>query len=357
MLACGARARAGGAGPGGPAGADIPVLPALPLAGGQGGFIMFDVLCIGETAVDVITRTVSECAFSNVCTPVDDILIQTGGDAMNNAVDLARLGNRVCYAGRIGADAGGQFVLDTLKSAGVDTSHVVRSSLPHTKVNLLIDAHGDRAFFYSGTTSREFTAGDVDPSLLRSCRIVQVGGAFHLPGFDGEGTAALFALAREAGAVTSMDVTNDFTGRWDEIIRPCYQFLDYFLPSVDQAVLISGREDPWDIAGFFLDRGVGHVAVKLGGEGSFYRSRETAFYCGTYDVPVVETTGAGDAFCAGFLTALLHGQSAEECVISGTAASAQVIQAVGASSGMCSYSALQSFIEKKQAPAIRYVSR
>ena len=96
-----------------------------------------------------------------------------------------------------------------------------------------------------------------------------------------------------------MDVTNDFSGRWDAIIRPCYPYLDYFLPSIDQAVLISGLEDPWEIAGFFLDRGVRHVVIKLGAAGSFFRTRDCAFYCGTYDVPVVETTGAGDAYCAG----------------------------------------------------------
>lgn len=336
---------------------DIMAFSQLPFAVKRRGFIMFDVLCIGETAVDIITRTVDACEFSNVCQTVEDILIQPGGDAMNNAVDLARLGNRVCYAGRIGADAGGQFILDSLKAAGVDVSHIVRSSLPHTKVNLLVNARGDRAFFYSGYTSREFTAADVERSLLSSCKIIQVGGTFHLPLFDGEGAAKLFRLAHEAGAITSMDVTNDFSGRWDEIICPCYGHLDYFLPSIDQAALISGREDPWDIAGFFLERGVGHVAIKLGEEGSFYRTKDTAFYCGTYSVPVVETTGAGDAFCSGFLTALLHHQSAEACVISGTAASAQVIQAVGANSGMCSYSELQEFIEKKPSPAVRYISR
>ena len=99
------------------------------------------------------------------------------------------------------------------------------------------------------------------------------------------------------------------------------------------------------------------MVIKLGGEGSFYRAKGTAFYCGTYSVPVMETTGAGDAFCAGFLTALLRRKSAEACVLSGTAASAQVIQAVGASSGMCSYSALREFIEKNNPPSIRYVSR
>lgn len=317
---------------------------------------MFDVLCIGETAVDIICKPVSECLFSNVCSPVESITIQSGGDALNNAVDLARLGNQVCYVGRVGLDAGGEFVLSALQSAGVDTSHAVRTSCPHAKVNLLINPDGERAFFYYGGTSREFSVSDVDLSLLSSCKVLQVGGTFHLPAFDGEGAAELFQAAQKAGVLTSMDVTNDFTGRWDEIIRPCYPHLDYFLPSIDQARLISGYQDPWDIAGFFLDRGVKHVAVKLGAQGSFFRAEKKAFYCGTYPVPVIETTGAGDAFCAGFLTALVRGCSPEEGMLTATAASAQVIQAVGANTGMCSYSQLQAFMKENPRPEIRYTT-
>ena len=99
---------------------------------------MFDVLCLGETAVDIITRPVTECSFSNKCSPIERISIQSGGDALNNAVDLAKLGNQVCYMGRIGTDVGGEFVLQELKNAGVNVSHVVRSKCPHTKVNVLI---------------------------------------------------------------------------------------------------------------------------------------------------------------------------------------------------------------------------
>ena len=130
--------------------------------------------------------------FSNKCSPIERISIQSGGDALNNAVDLAKLGNQVCYMGRIGTDVGGEFVLQELKNAGVNVSHVVRSKCPHTKVNVLIKQEGERAFFYYGGTSLEFSASDVDRSLLPLCRILQVGGTFHLPAFDGQGAAELF---------------------------------------------------------------------------------------------------------------------------------------------------------------------
>lgn len=143
---------------------------------------MFDVLCLGETAVDIITRPVTECSFSNKCSPIERISIQSGGDALNNAVDLAKLGNQVCYMGRIGTDVGGEFVLQELKNAGVNVSHVVRSKCPHTKVNVLIKRRRACVLLLCGT-SLEFLASDVDRSLLPLCRILPGGRYISPAGF------------------------------------------------------------------------------------------------------------------------------------------------------------------------------
>lgn len=304
-----------------------------------------DVLCLGETLIDVITRPVSQVPLDNDCTTVQEILFKTGGDALNNAVDLAIIGNSVTYVGRVGSDLGGEFVLQTCREAGVDVSHVVRSPSPHGKMNILIDPSGNRAFFYYPGASAEFTLADVDLSLLRQCRILQLGSSFHLPRFDGaQGAAVLLKLAQERGVLTSMDVTKDPTGRWNEILEPCYPYLDYFLPSVEQAELLAGTGDAEAMADFFLARGVKHVVIKLGNRGCFCRTAETAFYCGCYDVPAVETTGAGDAFVAGFLSGVLRRMAIEDCVRLGTAASAHVIQCVGANTGIRDLATLQAFM-------------
>ena len=152
-----------------------------------------------------------------------------------------------------------------------------------------------------------------------------------------------------------MDVTKDRTGRWDAIIRPCYRYLDYFLPSIEQASCIAGTDDERRIADYFLEQGVGTVAIKLGTRGCYCKDGKRAFYCGCYQVPVAETTGAGDAFVAGFLTALGRGKELEDCVRFATATSAHAVQAFGATAGVPDYATVEQFIQSRDALPIRYV--
>lgn len=313
------------------------------------------VLCAGEMLVDIIVRPVERVAFQNDTCQVEDIRVISGGDANNNAVNFAKLGHEVTYLGRVGCDGMGDYVVSLARKAGVNMDHVARSqTAPQTKSLILVDPQGDRTFLQTPGTSAEFCLEDCDLSLLDGADLLQIGGAFHLPRFDGAGAAALLRAAREKGVVTSMDITTDRTGRWKGILDPCYPWLDYFLPSVEQASIIAGTEDPRAIADFFLSRGVGNVAVKLGSRGSYFKNSDTAFYAGTYrGLQVVETTGAGDAFCAGFLTGVGEGLPPQACVTLGTACSSFAIQAVGATAGMRDLDTIRSFIRSKPPLDIR----
>ena len=307
-----------------------------------------DILCLGEMLADIITYPVPDLTFNNGCTTINSITIQPGGDAFNNAMDLTTLGNQVAYVGRIGNDAIGSFLLETGKRAGVDMDHVVFSNKPHGKMNILVKPNGEREFLYFPGTVEEFQFGDIDLSLLDRAKVVQIGSTFHLPMFDGEGSSQLLKCAKERGCITSMDVTTDFSGRWNAIIEPCYPFLDYFLPSIEQAEKIAGTSEPHEIAQFLLQRGVKHVCIKLGSAGSYYEDAQQRFFCSCYHVRVLETTGAGDAFVSGFLTALLRGENAEDCVRFATACSAFVIQAIGATAGLKDYESIQRFVKESE---------
>lgn len=307
-----------------------------------------DVLCVGEMLVDIIVRPVGDVVFDGGCSMAEQIVWKTGGDAFNNAVILSKLGNVVGYVGRVGNDYAGQFLLEEGKRQGVMMDFVVPSQSPHTKMNILLNEAGERAFFYYPGTSREFCFEDIDLELLGQSKIVQVGGTFHLPAFDGDGTERLFWEAHKRNVLTSMDVTKDFSGRWNEVICSCYQYLDYFLPSIDQAIAIAKTENVPDIADFFLERGVKNVIIKLGAEGSYFKNQEMSFYCGCYQVPVAETTGAGDAFVAGFLTGLLKGYGPMQCVQTATAVSAFVVQQIGATEGVRPFHEVLAFIKSRE---------
>jgi sugar/nucleoside kinase (ribokinase family) len=314
-----------------------------------------DVLCLGEMLADIISYPAPEVTYNNGCSIINSITVQPGGDAFNNAMDLTTLGHSVAYVGRIGNDAIGSYLLEAGINAGINMEHVVVSKNPHGKMDILVNQNGDRAFLYYPGTSAEFCFEDIDLELLKQVKIVQIGSTFHLPKFDGEGTSLLLKCAKEYGCLTTMDVTTDFSGRWNEVIEPAYPNLDYFFPSIEQAEKIAGTSDPHLISQFLLKRGVKHVCIKLGSKGCYYEDPTIRFFCSCYQVRVVETTGAGDAFVSGFISSLLHGRGAEDCVRFATACSAFAIQSIGATAGLRDYGSVQNFISESQPLIISYI--
>ncbi len=313
------------------------------------------VLCVGEMLTDIIVRTVDSVDFLNDTKQVEEIEVRSGGDANNNAIDLAVLGNDVTYLGRISTDPLGDYLVSNAERYGIDMRFIARSDTTQTKSLILINAKGDRTFLQTPGTSAEFCLEDCRAEALEGQDILQIGGAFHLPSFDGDGAAKLLCMAKERGILTSMDITTDRSGRWKGILDPCYPYLDYFLPSIEQASKVSGKERPEEIAAYFLDRGVKNVAVKLGKDGSYFRNHETAFFAGCYDnLKVAETTGAGDAFCAGFLTGVGEGMDPEGCMTLGTACSAFVIQEVGATAGIRDLETVKQFIASRPPLRMEY---
>jgi sugar/nucleoside kinase (ribokinase family) len=314
------------------------------------------VLCVGEMMVDLVVHPVEHpIGFKNEAFLVKNIDIQSGGDANNNAVNFAKLGNRVTYCGLIGNDEMGDFVISSAAKYGIDMSHAKRSKTTgQSRTVILVNSEGNRTFIQYSGSSPEFSFDDIDTSLLDETDCLVIGGTFHMPSFDGEGTRKLLELAREKKVITAMDVTNDFTGRWNSVIKDCYPYLDYFLPSIEQAQAISGYSTENETADFFLQRGVKTAVIKYGEKGSYFKTAGKAFHCGIYHVPVAEPTGAGDAFVAGFLTAVGNGKEPEEAVRFASAVSAFAVQAYGATAGVPDSGTVEAFIRKNPAPKITY---
>lgn len=314
------------------------------------------VLCVGEVLVDIIVNSVEEIPFENDTRQVESISVTSGGDANNNAVDLALLGNDVTYMGKISSDVLGNFLIKNAEGYGINMRYASRTGTPHAKSVILMNSRGDRTFLQNTSTSREFCFEDCDLRALEGQDIMQIAGTFHMPRFDGEGSAKLLRAAKERDILTSMDITSDRSGRWEDILLPCYPHLDFFLPSIEQASKLSRRDNPEEVAAYFLERGVKNVAVKLGSRGSYFCSRDQAFYIGCFeDLNVVETTGAGDAFCAGFLTGVGKGMDPLCCMTLATACSSFVIQAYGATAGMKDLATVTAFVESRPPLPVTYV--
>jgi sugar/nucleoside kinase (ribokinase family) len=300
---------------------------------------MFDVACLGILVADVVTRTVQGLPDSGKLTLMDHIDLYTGGCAVSSAVDMARLGLKTAISGKLGDDGFGRFMRQALEADGVDASHVAMDGACATSASVvLVDAKGERSFLHCLGANGTFTDTDVPDTLLADARIVFVAGTMLMPAFDGEPCARVLERARNLGARTALDTAWDAQGRWMKVLSPCLPHLDYFLPSYDEAVALSGETDPDRMADLFLEKGVGTVVIKLGADGCLVSTREQRWRIPGFPVSrVLDTTGAGDAFCAGFLTGITKGLSLQDAGRMGNAVGSLCIGAVGASTGIHSY--------------------
>lgn len=306
-----------------------------------------DVLCVGQLVTDIIVKPVEQVDFSVDTKRVGHISMKNGGDCMNAAIDLALLGNNVGFAGVVGNDNFGDFLLKTVKDHGIDTRGLKAvPEISTSAVIVLVNEKGERTFLYYGGSNDLFSYDYLDISLIEECKIVHVGGTYQLPGFDGDGAAKLFRLAQTKQKLTCMDVTWDTSGRWLEVIKPCLKYLDFFMPSYNEAKEISEKGNPEDMADFFIDEGVKCAIIKLGSNGIYCKSvNGDSFYQPSYKVNVVDTTGAGDSFVAGFLTGLVKNWDLRACAKFASAVSAHCIQKLGATTGIPGFKDIMKFIE------------
>ncbi len=308
-----------------------------------------DVLCIGQLAADILVRPVDAVSFGVDTMRVDGIDIRNGGDALNVALGLRKLGAEVGFVGLVGTDQLGDYLTKVIAEAGIDGRGLRRTRDARTcSCLVLINSRADRTFFYYGGANDLFSLEDVDLALLEETAIVHVGGTYLLPRFDGDGAARLFSEARGRGKLTSMDVTWDTTGRWMSVIEPCLPHLDFFLPSIAEAEKIAGARDPQDIAARLQARGVGTAVIKLGDKGCYVKhGQEKGFSVSAFPTEVVDTTGAGDSFVAGFLTGVLRKWDMGECAAFACAVAAMNIRAVGATAGIPTFDEVRRFMRGK----------
>jgi len=256
----------------------------------------------------------------------------------------------VGFAGVIGNDQLGNYLWNVVSDAGIDARGLRRTREARTSSCLvLINSSGDRTFFYYGGSNDLFSLSDMDMALLNEAAIVHVGGTYLLPKFDGEGAAKLFAEARARGKLTSMDVTWDTAGRWLAVIEPCLPHLSFFMPSIREAERIAGTGVPEDIAVFLQKKGVQTAVVKLGEKGCYVKhGAEPGFYRDAFPTQVVDTTGAGDSFVAGFLTGVLEEWDVKSCAAFACAVAAMNIRAVGATAGVPTFEEARQFMQAQK---------
>jgi sugar/nucleoside kinase (ribokinase family) len=296
---------------------------------------MPEVLCVGIHVADVLARPVKEYPQRGRLVLVDKIELHTGGCAGNAAIGLARLGISTGVAGKIGADAFGDFYMSVMKKEGIDCRGLVRDSSVNTSATMVIvHPDGERSFIHYLGANAALEHSDIDFDLVREYRILHLAAAFVMSKLDGQPSARLLQRAKSEGRITALDTAWDSAGRWMSVIEPYFQHTDYFLPSIEEARMIAGVQEPADIARCFLDKGVKVVGLKMGEKGCYIRSSDAELRLPAYKVDVVDATGAGDAFAAGFLAGVAMGWDLERTGKLANAAGAFAVTAIGTTAGL-----------------------
>ena len=304
------------------------------------------VLCAGVIVADHLCTPISHLPAAGELVKADELILNVGGCASNASVALSKLGVRATVCGRVGDDAFGRYVAESLASHGVDSTHLEIDPTRATSQSLIINVRGqDRRFIHSFGANQGFRAEDLDPALETRPRVLYLGGFLILPGLDPEALARRFARARAFGATTVLDVAIPGPGDYLPMLRPILPHTDVFLPNSDEGTLILGESDPTRQALAFRDLGAKRVIVTRGDHGSVAVSDSLRVRLGTYPIPYVDATGGGDAFDAGYIAGLIEGLAELDCLKLASAVGASCVRAVGTTAGIFSRDEARDFID------------
>jgi sugar/nucleoside kinase (ribokinase family) len=277
----------------------------------------------------------------------DRLTLSIGGCAANVAVDLARLEVRVGVVGCVGDDTFGRFVVETLEAAGIDSGGVRQLPGVGTSGTLIVNVVGeDRRFIHTLGANARFTAADIPLARVRSAKVLYVGGYLLMPALAAEDLADVFRQARSLGVTTVLDIVPPGPGDHWPRLAPVLPHTDVFLPNRDEAAAITGLSDPRQQAQRFHDAGAATVVITCGGQGTVLVTKDQRLRAGVYALPFVGGTGAGDAFDAGYIAALLAGADVPHCLAWGSALGASCVRGVSATESVFTRDEAEEFLRE-----------
>ena len=294
----------------------------------------YDVSVIGLYCIDVLGRPITAIPDGGNAFFIDQIRLTVAGTAGGTVIDCAKLGMHALAVGAVGNDEKGRFVLDTLAGFGIDTARMQRHDGVHTAASILaVRPNGERPCLHvRGSSEALLVTADEYPGVL-DARFVHMGGNGLLSRMDGKPTADLLAAAKALGRTTTFDLifaTAALMGK----LEAAMPYVDYFIPSIEEATALCGHSDPRDAARFFLDLGVRTCVLTMGGDGCMVIDKDTVIRLPAHDIEVVDTTGCGDAFTAGFIAGLHRGWDLERAARLGGTCGALVASGLGSDAGI-----------------------
>lgn len=290
-----------------------------------------NVVTMGVHVLDVLVRPVEEIPEGQGATLVEDIRMTAADTAAGTALTLAKLGASVRTAGAIGTDPTGDLLTQLLDKAGIDTGLLVRRIDTSTSATVLpIRPNGDRPTLHLLGANITYGLDDVPWDAVAEASHLHLGGPELI---GAEVAARILAHAKDHGVTTSVDLLAPGEPRHLRPDRTAAPVRRLPAPQRGPGPWLQRGRRPGDRCEEVPGRGVGLVAVTRGGDGALLVTAEGTETIPAFEVEVVDTTGCGDAFSAGFLRGVGLDRTPREAAILGSAAAALVAQGLGSDHG------------------------
>jgi sugar/nucleoside kinase (ribokinase family) len=308
------------------------------------------VLCVGDMVVDIFSSPLARLPEPGELVLSDRIAVFPGGNALNTAIALRRLGENVAVAGSIGDDALGRLLLDQIRIQGLDVRGVRREPGGRTASTFILRAEGeDRRFIHSLGVAATFSGEHVSPELIPNNGIMLVGGYLKLGAWNDNVLADLMRHARRRNCTVVLNICI----AQDSGVDPCrclslLEYVDVFVPNEDEARILTGETLPALQAKALRKAGARVVVITRGADGLFADDGERAVEMGIFKVPVVDPSGCGDCFTAGLIAALLRGWDTVCSLEFASAVGAIGATALGCTDGVPSFAEAERFLEENR---------
>lgn len=264
--------------------------------------------------------------------------IQGGGPAADVAVAVARLGLSVLFVTSIGDDDNGQRIIQDLKKEGIDTSRIaVRAGCNSPISYCWIDSAGKRSVAWSKRNLKLLTAAEAPIDLIPHAKLL------HLDGHHPDAAVAAAKVAHEAGVLVCLDA-GTFTPRIEELLN----LTDILIASEYFARKVTNKTDLNLALIDLLQYGARVTGITLGEGGSIFWNDGEILHCPIFELPVVDTTGAGDAFHAGFEFQYLHTSDLISCAKFASAVSGLKCGKLGARAGLPTLKQVKTFLANQK---------
>lgn len=288
---------------------------------------------IGASVVDIHAGNVDKNIFEIGSVPANNIGMSCGGDALNEAAILSGLGVKTELISLIGDDEAANNICKCLSDNNVDTSKTTTDPDISTAMNIvLVDDEGERYFITNPESSlRKLSKEHIFPHISDMGDIVSFASIFVSPLLTVSDMEEVFKKIKEKpGRILIADMTTAKNGEKIEDIEPILKYIDYLIPNEKEAYVLTGETDPKKSAECLLEHGAQAVIIKCGKNGCIYKSRSEEGAVPAYkNAKVIDTTGAGDSFVAGFIYGLSQNRSLSECCRYGCAVASVVVEHMG----------------------------